>query len=150
MTTFLILITMLGSVPAWSQTVTPVVPVVPSVPVVPTVPGVPTSPNGGIARDPGHPRVNEVNQRLNNEQARINRAEAAGKLNPQQANSLEKKEQNIKNQEARDMAKNGGHLTPGEQKRLNHEENHVNRKINKDEAHKRVEMHHRVERRNRR
>ncbi len=93
-------------------------------------------PNNASAIDPGHPRVNEVNGRLNNEQARINNGVATGRLNAGQANRLERGEQHIQRQENRDLAKNGGHLTFGEQRRLNHEENRESHRINHAEAHR--------------
>jgi hypothetical protein len=94
-------------------------------------------PNSAAAFDPGHPRVNEVSGRLNHEQRRINNGLASGRLNPQQAGRLERGEQRIQNQESRDMARNGGHLTFREQMRLNHEENRESGRINRDEGHRR-------------
>lgn len=94
-------------------------------------------PNSAAAFDPGHPRVNEVSGRLNHEQRRINNGLASGRLNPQQAGRLERGEQRIQNQESRDMARNGGHLTFREQMRLNHEENRESGRINRAEGHRR-------------
>src|SRR5580698_10325769 len=63
--------------------------------------------------DPGHPRVNEVNTRQQNQQDRIANGEKNGTLTPGQAAHLEKQQQHIDNQEKRDMAKNNGDLTKG-------------------------------------
>jgi hypothetical protein len=87
-------------------------------------------PQSASAIDPGHPRVNEVNGRLNNEQARINRNVATGRISPGQANRLEHGEQHIRRQESRDLARNHGHLTLREQAHLNREENVQSHRIN--------------------
>ena len=91
-------------------------------------------PNNASAIVPGHPRVNEVNGRLNNEQRRINNGVATGRLSFGQANRLERGEQHIQRQEFRDRAAHNGHLTFGEMRRLNHEENREAHRINHAEA----------------
>jgi hypothetical protein len=84
--------------------------------------------------DPGHPRVNEVNAREANQQQRIANGIQNGKLNSQQAANLEKRESALQNREQADMAKNGGHLTKGEQARLNQRENRISRSIARDKS----------------
>jgi len=79
--------------------------------------------------DPGHSGVNEVDNRLENQKDRIQQGVNNGTLDSQQAHRLARNDQRIANQEKRDMAANGGHLTRGEQKQLNRELNHNNRKI---------------------
>ena len=69
---------------------------------------------------PDHPRVNEVNQRLDNQQARINQGLKNGTMTGKQAAHDEKHDANIAKRESVDEAKHGGHLTKGEQNRLNH------------------------------
>jgi len=91
-----------------------------------------TSGAGPGVVDPGHPRVNEVNSRETNQQDRIANGIQDGQLTPGQAAHLEKNEQKIDNQEKRDMAKNGGHLTKQEQRRLNQRLNQQSRQIYKD------------------
>jgi hypothetical protein len=86
--------------------------------------------------DPGHPRVNEVNGREANQQNRIANGIQNGKLNSQQAANLEKRESALQSKEQADMAKNGGHLTKGEQARLNQRENRISRSIYKDKRSK--------------
>jgi hypothetical protein len=90
---------------------------------------------GGIATaqtdEPGHPRVNEVNQREVNQQNRINQGVQSGALTSKEASTLEKRESGLQNQEAKDEAKHNGHLTRREQRRLNHRENKISRGINK-------------------
>ncbi|WP_458068752.1 hypothetical protein [Rhodanobacter sp. BL-MT-08] len=86
----------------------------------------------GMAQDtsvPGHPRVNEVNQRLSNQQNRIQNGEANGTMNSKQAARDEKQDANIARRESADEAKHNGHLTKGEDRRLNRSENHDSRRI---------------------
>jgi uncharacterized lipoprotein YajG len=82
--------------------------------------------------DPGHPRVNQVNGREQNQQDRIANGEKNGTLTPGQASHLENREQHIDNQEKADMAAHNGHLTKGEQKQLNKEQNKTSKQIYKD------------------
>jgi hypothetical protein len=77
-----------------------------------------------MAQDvPDHPRVNEVNQRLDNQQARINQGLANGTMTGKEAARDESHDANIAKRESADEAKHGGHLTKGEQNRLNRSEN---------------------------
>ncbi|HEY2779334.1 MAG TPA: hypothetical protein VGI90_01055 [Steroidobacteraceae bacterium] len=78
---------------------------------------------------PDHPRVNEVNQRLDNQQARINQGLANGTMNGKQAARDEAHDANIAKRESVDEAKHNGHLTKGEQRRLNKSENRNSRRI---------------------
>jgi hypothetical protein len=72
---------------------------------------------------PGHPRVNEVNDRLDNQQNRINNGVANGTMTQKQAARDETHDANIARRESVDEAKHNGHLTKAEQKNLNHSEN---------------------------
>jgi hypothetical protein len=78
---------------------------------------------------PDHPRVNEVNQRLDNQQARINQGLKNGTMTGKQAAHDEAHDANIAKRESVDEAKHGGHLTKGEQSRLNKSENKNSRHI---------------------
>jgi len=78
---------------------------------------------------PDHPRVNEVNQRLDNQQARINQGLANGTMTGKQAAHDEAHDANIAKRESVDEAKHNGHLTKGEQSRLNKSENKNSRRI---------------------
>jgi hypothetical protein len=91
-----------------------------------------TSGAGPGVVDPGHPRVNEVNKRSQNQQDRIANGEKNGTMTPGQAAHVEKQEQHIQNQEKADMAAHNGHLTKREQKQLNKEQNHTSKEIYKD------------------
>ena len=80
---------------------------------------------------PDHPRVNEVNQRLDNQQNRIQNGVADGQINAKQEARDEKHDANIAQRESADEAKNGGHLTKGEQRRLNKSLNKNSTRIHK-------------------
>lgn len=78
---------------------------------------------------PDHPRVNEVNQRLNNQQGRIQQGLANGTMNGRQAARDESHDANIARRESADEARHGGHLTRPEQRRLNRSQNRNSRRI---------------------
>lgn len=91
-----------------------------------------TSGAGADQHDPGHPRVNQVNNRETNQQNRIANGVKNGKLTPGQTAHLEKGEQRLQNNEKKDMAKDNGHLTKQNQRQLNHEANNMSKRIAKD------------------
>jgi hypothetical protein len=91
-----------------------------------------TSGAGAGVDDPGHPRVNQVNQREQNQQDRIANGVKNDKLTPGQTANLEKGEQRLQNNEKKDMAADNGHLTKQDQRQLNKEANHMSNKIYKD------------------
>ena len=83
-----------------------------------------------VAQDvPDHPRVNEVNQRLDNQEARIDQGLAKGTMTGKQAARDEQHDTNIAKRESVDEAKHGGHLTKGEQHRLNKSLNKNSKRI---------------------
>ncbi|KVD06055.1 hypothetical protein WI80_19950 [Burkholderia ubonensis] len=76
-----------------------------------------------------HPRREEVNQRLANQNRRIHHEVKEGEMSHAQAARLHRDDRQIR-QEERDMAaQNGGHLTKPEQRALNQQENAVSNKI---------------------
>jgi hypothetical protein len=87
---------------------------------------------GATTTDPGHPRVNEVNQRETDQSQRIAQGVNSGTLTPQEDARLDKGAQRIQNREANDLVKNNGHLTPAEQLRLNRQENRESDRIYMD------------------
>src|ERR1035438_10759299 len=91
-----------------------------------------TSGAGPGVVDPGHPRVNEVNQREANQQKRIGNGLENGKLSSQQATNLEKRETSVQNREQKDMAAHNGHLTKAEQKGINGQQNRISKSVYKD------------------
>jgi hypothetical protein len=78
---------------------------------------------------PDHPRVNEVNQRLDNQQQRIDNGLKNGTMTGAQAARDEQHDANIAKRESVDEAKHGGHLTKGEQNRLNKSLNKNSKRI---------------------
>jgi hypothetical protein len=91
-----------------------------------------TSGAGPGVVDPGHPRVNEVNQREQNQQNRIANGMQNGTLNSKQAGNLEKRETAVQNREKKDMAAHNGHLTKAEQNGINRQQNRISKSIYKD------------------
>jgi hypothetical protein len=80
---------------------------------------------------PGHPRVNEVDQRLENQQQRIDAGVADGQINAKQEARDQAKDAKVSQQLSADQAKNGGHITKAEQKQMNKELNHNSKRIHK-------------------
>lgn len=91
-----------------------------------------TQPVGPGVYDADHPRVNQVDNRLENQKDRIQQGVKKGTLTPEQARQLARNDRRIANQERRDMAGNGGHLTKQEQRQLNRELNQNSKKIYKE------------------
>jgi hypothetical protein len=93
--------------------------------------------NRQISRDTGrfdqsHPRRAEVNDRLANQDRRINAERHDGDISGAQAAQLHQDDHQIRREE-RDMAsQNGGHITRSEQGVLNQQENVVSRQITQD------------------
>ncbi|MBV8464445.1 MAG: hypothetical protein JO218_00750 [Burkholderiales bacterium] len=79
--------------------------------------------------DKEHPRRDQVNDRLKNQDKRIKEERKEGEITKGQAAKLHKEDHQIR-QEERDMAsQNGGHITKQEQKTLNQQENKVSKQI---------------------
>jgi len=76
-----------------------------------------------------HPRRDQVNDRLANQNRRINHELKEGEITKQQAKQLHREDRAIRHEE-RTMARfNGGHITKDEHKALNQQENAVSRQI---------------------
>jgi Skp family chaperone for outer membrane proteins len=90
-----------------------------------------STPTNSTTDIPGHPRVSEVNQRLDNQQNRIQQGVADGQMNAAQAARDEKQDSNIAQRESRDEAEHDGHLTKQEQKNLNKSLNQDSKRIHK-------------------
>lgn len=84
---------------------------------------------------PGHPRVNEVNNRIDHQQAHTQKGIANGTITGKQAANDERRDANIAQRASADEAKHGGHLTKREDRRLNHAENRNRRHIRRQRAH---------------
>jgi hypothetical protein len=91
-----------------------------------------TSGAGPGVVDPGHPRVNQVNGREENQQQRIGNGVKNGTLTSKQTANLENRETSVQNREKADMAKNNGHLTKAEQNGINRQQNRISKSITKD------------------
>jgi hypothetical protein len=91
-----------------------------------------TSGAGPGVVDPGHPRVNEVNRREENQQQRIANGVKNNKLTPGQTANLEKREASVENREKKDMSQHNGHLTKAEQRGINRQQNRISKSIYKD------------------
>jgi hypothetical protein len=75
--------------------------------------------------DPGHPRVNEVDQRLQNQQNRVDEGLSKGQMTPAEAAKAQNRDTKIQDKEQADMAAHNGHLT-------NAEQHHLNERLNND------------------
>jgi len=79
--------------------------------------------------DPGHPRVNEVQDRIDNQEKRVDTGVSDGQINANQAKRDDAKlarEQSSLNQ---DEAKDGGRITKANQKNLNKRLNKGSKRI---------------------
>lgn len=76
-----------------------------------------------------HPRRTEVNDRLKNQNARIDNKVADGKMSIREADKLHAEDHHMRREERRMAANDNGHVTKGEQARLNRQENRTSRQI---------------------
>lgn len=76
-----------------------------------------------------HPRREQVNERLANQNRRIHQERMAGEITPQQARRLHRQDRQIRQEERAMASQNGGHLTKSEQRVLNQQENATSRQI---------------------
>lgn len=78
-----------------------------------------------------HPRREQVNERLNNQNHRIANEVKEGDMTHAQAAKLHKEDRQIRKEERLMASQNGGHITKQEQKTLNQQENVVSQQIGK-------------------
>jgi hypothetical protein len=78
-----------------------------------------------------HPRREQVNNRLANQNQRIKQERKEGEINKAQAHKLHSEDHAIRQEERTMASTNGGHITKAEQKSLNQQENQVSRQIGK-------------------
>ncbi|HEY2650148.1 MAG TPA: hypothetical protein VGI38_13200 [Puia sp.] len=81
----------------------------------------------GFAKN--HPRRAEVNQRLKNQDHRINHKMRKGDISKRQAYRMHRRDHQIHKEERRMAYRQGGHISRHEQYRLNRQENRMNRRI---------------------
>jgi hypothetical protein len=76
-----------------------------------------------------HPRREQVNNRLKNQNKRIHQEVKEGELSKGQAAKLHREDRSIRREERTMASTNGGHITKTEQKALNQQENQVSKQI---------------------
>jgi hypothetical protein len=76
-----------------------------------------------------HPRREQVNNRLKNQNKRIHQEVKEGELSKGQAAKLHGEDHAIRKEERTMASTNGGHITKTEQKALNQQENQVSKQI---------------------
>ncbi len=76
-----------------------------------------------------HPRRAQVNQRLNNQNNRIQNKVNSGQMSQAQAARIHREDHQIRSEERAMASQNGGHITKQEQRTLNRQENAVSRQI---------------------
>ena len=76
-----------------------------------------------------HPRREQVNQRLNNQDSRIQNKVNSGQMTTGEAAKLHREDRQIRGEERAMASQNGGHITKQEQRTLNQQENKVGRQI---------------------
>lgn len=78
-----------------------------------------------------HPRREQVNNRLANQNKRIHNEVKDGQINKAQAAKLHSEDHAIRQEERTMASTNGSHITKAEQKSLNQQENQVSKQIGK-------------------
>jgi len=79
-----------------------------------------------------HPRRDQVNDRLENQNRRIHEGVEEGQLTPQEAHKLHREDRAIRGQERRYARRHHGHISKREQAKLNREENAVSHQIHEE------------------
>jgi hypothetical protein len=78
-----------------------------------------------------HPRREQVNNRLANQNKRIKQERREGEITKAQAQKLHAQDHAIRQEERAMASTNGGHITKAEQQALNQQENQVSKEIGK-------------------
>ncbi len=76
-----------------------------------------------------HPARAEVNQRLNNQDARIHAERASGAIGPAKAARLHAADHRVRAEERRYAANHNGRISRAEKVRLNRQENRISHRI---------------------
>jgi hypothetical protein len=79
--------------------------------------------------DKDHPRRDQVNDRLHNQDKRIHHEVKEGDMSKAKAAKLHREDRAIRKEERRMAARHDGHITKSEQARLNRQENRVSTQI---------------------
>ena len=88
-----------------------------------------TSASADTRWEMNHPRRDQVNDRLENQNRRIHQEVREGEMSRARARYLHAEDRSIRAQERYYASRQGGHITRGQQRRLNREENRVSRQI---------------------
>jgi len=78
-----------------------------------------------------HPRRDQVNDRLANQNKRIHQEVKEGEMSKAKAARLHKEDRQVRKEERVMASQHGGHITKKEQKTLNHQENAISKQIGK-------------------
>jgi len=76
-----------------------------------------------------HPRRDQVNDRLENQDRRIHQEVKEGELTHAQAAKLHRQDHRVREEERAMASRHGGHITKREQTALNRQENRISREI---------------------
>jgi hypothetical protein len=76
-----------------------------------------------------HPRRDQVNDRLHNQDRRINREYREGEISRGQARALHREDRQVRREERTMASLDGGHITRTDQRALNQQENVISRQI---------------------
>jgi hypothetical protein len=76
-----------------------------------------------------HPRREEVNNRLANQNHRINQERREGEISRAQAHQLHRDDHQVRREERLMASQDHGHITRADQRALNQQENHISRQI---------------------
>ena len=76
-----------------------------------------------------HPRRDEVNDRLANQNERIREERREHEMSAARAHQMHRNDREIRERERMMAARDHGHITPHEQHQLNQRENHESREI---------------------
>lgn len=76
-----------------------------------------------------HPRRDQVNDRLANQNRRIHQEVREGEISRGEARQLHREDRAIRSEERTMSGFNNGHITPAEQRALNQQENAVSKQI---------------------
>ena len=91
--------------------------------------GVAASAQAETQWEKNHPRRDQVNDRLEHQNARIRQEVREGEMSPRRAAMLHHEDHQIRREERLMASQNGGHITRQEQRVLNAQENKVSRRI---------------------
>ena len=76
-----------------------------------------------------HPRREQVNSRLANQNKRIRTERKEGEITKSQAAQLHREDHQVRQEERAMASQNGGHITKSEQRVLNQQENGISQQI---------------------